>query len=284
MIPLDPPAMTVKETLNAACRRLRNSVLKIRLLDRERDLSAAEEIYINAAKHNDLYALAIAAQKAEELLPDRDGAHLRNLYSAGLVGRKHGRLKYDALKARAPFGRCLLCGNSEIGSLDHHLPKDTLPLYTICPVNLVPACGKCNQMKGDRIGATGDQRTLHPYYDRPGQTGRYLFADITSWPVQFRIQALPEWDAELHARVEYHFHTFKLAQRYSEFCISVVTANQWLHQKIRRESGVPALTAHLQEDAEQHASTHGVNAWDTALRYGLADSAWYLHQGVFESP
>lgn len=284
MIPLDPPVMTVEETLTASCRRLRNSVLKIRLLARETDLSAAEKTYIDAAEHNSLYTLATTARKAEQLLPDRDGAHLRTLYSAGLVGRKDGRIKYDELKARAPFGRCLLCGNSEIGSLDHHLPKDTLPLYTICPVNLVPACGKCNQMKGDRIGATAGQRTLHPYYDRPGQTGRYLFADITSWPVQFHIQALPEWDAELRTRVEYHFRTFKLTQRYAEFCISVVTANQWLHQKIRRESGAPALTAHLQEDAEQHAGTHGLNAWDTALRYGLADSAWYLNQGVLESP
>ncbi|MEU8995014.1 hypothetical protein AB0C95_09380 [Streptomyces caniferus] len=284
MIPVDPPFMTVKDTLTAACKRLRNSVLRIRILAREKDLSAAEETYINAAEHNELYRLAITAREAEELLPDRDGVHLRNLYNAGLVGRKDGRIKYDELKARAPYGRCLLCGNGEIGSLDHHLPKDMLPLYAICPVNLVPACGKCNQMKGDRIGVTTSQRTLHPYYDRPGQTGRYLFADITSWPVQFRIQALPEWDAELRARVEYHFHTFKLAQRYAEFCISEVTANQWLHQKIRRESGVLALTAHLQEDAEQHASTHGLNAWDTALRYGLADSAWYLHRGVLESP
>ncbi|MGW5354747.1 hypothetical protein ACWERV_30075 [Streptomyces sp. NPDC004031] len=284
MIPLDPPAMTVKETLTAACMKLQNSVLKIRLLARERDLSAAENIYIDAAENNDLYTIATTAQKAERLLPDRDGEHLRTLYSTGLVGRKDGRLKYDELKARAPFGRCLLCGNSEIGSLDHHLPKDSLPLYTICPVNLVPACGKCNVMKGDRIGATAGQRTLHPYYDRPGDNGRFLFADITGWPARFRIHALPDWDAELRARVEYHFHTFKLAQRYAEFCVSVVTGNQWLHQKIRRESGVPALTAHLREDAEQHARTHGLNVWDTALRYGLAESTWYVNQGVLESP
>ncbi|MFD9595932.1 hypothetical protein ACFWA9_24735 [Kitasatospora sp. NPDC059973] len=284
MIPLDPPEMTVKETLAAACEGLQNNVLKIRLMGREMDLSAAEKIYIEAAEHNGLYSLATTARQDELLLPDRDGEHLRTLYSAGLVGRKDGRLKYDELKARALFGRCLLCGNSEIGSLDHHLPKEMLPLYTICPVNLVPACGKCNQMKGDRIGATGGQRTLHPYYDRPGRTGRYLFADVTSWPVQFRIQALPDWDAELRTRVEYHFRTFKLAQRYAEFCISEVTASQWLHRKIRRESGVSSLTAHLQEDAQQHATTHGLNTWDTALRYGLADSTWYLHQGVLESP
>ncbi|WP_327207227.1 hypothetical protein OG336_00110 [[Kitasatospora] papulosa] len=284
MIPLDPPVMTVEETLTASCKRMQNSVRRIRLLARETDLSAAEKAYVDAAEHDGLYAFALAARDAEKELPDRDGKFLKDLYKTGLVGRRDGRRKYDELKARAPYGRCLLCGNSEIGSLDHHLPKEALPLYTICPVNLVPSCGKCNQMKGDRIGATASERTLHPYYDRPGQAGRYLFADVTSWPVQFRIQALPAWDAELCARVKYHFRTFKLAQRYAEFCVSEVTASQWIHRQIRSEGGVPALTAHLQEDAEQHAHSHGLNTWDTALRYGLADSAWYLNHGVLESP
>ncbi|MEV7740079.1 hypothetical protein AB0O75_50105 [Streptomyces sp. NPDC088921] len=280
MIPLAPPAMTVKDTLAAACRRLQDPVLKKRLLAREADLSAAEKKYARFAEQDRLYALAIYERDVEKKTPDRDGAQLKTLYSAGLVGRQDGRKKYDELKARAPLGRCLLCGNGEIGSLDHHLPKEALPLYVICPVNLVPACGKCNQMKGDRIGTTAGQRTLHPYYDRPGQTGRYLFADITGWPVQFRVQARPDWDAEFRARVQYHFDTFQLARRYAEFSVSVVTADQWLHKKIRTEGGIPALTAHLREAAEQHARTHGINAWDTALRYGLAESTWYFHHGV----
>ena len=98
------------------------------------------------------------------------------------------------------------------------------------------------------------------------------------------IQARPEWDAELSDRVEYHFRTFDLAQRYAEFCVSMVTGNQWIHRKIRHESGMQALAAHLREDAEQHASTHGINAWDTALRYGLADSTWYHQHGVDQDP
>ncbi|MGW3557970.1 hypothetical protein ACWDNT_11465 [Streptomyces sp. NPDC000963] len=284
MIPLAPPAMTVKDTLAAACDGMRNNVLKLRLKGRELDLSAAETTYISAAENDRLYSFAITAKHTQEQIPDRDGEHLKDLYTAGLVGRKDGRRKYDELKARAPFGRCLLCGNSEIGTLDHHLPKDALPLYAICPVNLVPACGKCNQKKGDRVGATAYQRTLHPYYDRPGLTGRYLFADITSWPVRFRIQALPEWDAELSSRVDYHFRTFQLADRYAEFCVSLITANQWLHQKIRREGDRRTLAAHLQEDADQHAQTHGLNLWDTALRYGLAESSWYLDHGLHETP
>ncbi|MEB3959638.1 hypothetical protein OKJ48_05145 [Streptomyces kunmingensis] len=77
---------------------------------------------------------------------------------------------------------------------------------------------------------------------------------------------------------------FNLAQRYAEFCVSEVTGKQWFHQQIRSESVAPNLSPHLREDAEQHARSHGLNAWDTALRYGLAESAWYLNYGVLENP
>ncbi len=183
MIYVEPPDMRVEDTLTASCAGLQDASLKKRMLTRGPDLSAAEKAYKYAAEHDGLYAFALARQITQKLQPDPESEELRNLYSEGLVGRKEGRVKYDELKVRAPFGRCLLCGNSEIASLDHHLPKDALPLYAICPANLVPACSKCNQVKGNRIGTTATQRTLHPYYDRPGGAGRYLFADVQSWPV-----------------------------------------------------------------------------------------------------
>ncbi|MCX4967457.1 hypothetical protein OHA98_22390 [Streptomyces sp. NBC_00654] len=272
--------MRVKDTLAASCAGIREAALKDRLLDREADLTAAEENYTDAGASGGLYLLALAGQAGEKLKPDPDGALLRDVYSRGLVARTEGRVRYDELKARAPFGRCLLCGNGEVGALDHHLPKDSLPLYTICPANLVPVCGTCNLAKGNRIGTSPGERTLHPYYDRPGTTGRYLMADVSSWTVQFRIQPLPDWDSELRQRVDHHFRSFKLAERYAEFAVSPLTSQQWLHRSIWRAGGSQALAAHLKEDADHHARTHGPNMWDTALRYGLADSDWYLSGGV----
>lgn len=284
MIPLDPPDMQVKDTLTASCVGMQDLKLKARLLTRESDLSAAEQEYTQAAEDNRLFALALVKQEAEEQRPDPDGDELRDLYSAGLVNRKEGRLKYNEIKARAPFGHCLLCGISEISSMDHHLPWKNFPIYAICPANLVPACSKCNQAKGDRIGTSPNERTLHPYYDRPDAEGRYLIADVSAWPVRFHIQPRPEWSAELRQRIEHHFYIFNLLRRFAEFSISTLTSNQWLHQKMFRLGGTQALTAHLREDADQHAKSHGLNAWETALRYGLADSAWYVSQGVHEAP
>jgi len=284
MIHIGPPDMKVKDILTASCAGMQDLKLKKKLLEREPDLSAAEQAYVQAAECDGLFTLAVDAQVAEKRLPAPQRKELQDLYSAGLVGRKHGRVKYDELQARAPYGHCLLCGNGEVSSLDHHLPKDSLPLYAICPANLVPACGKCNQAKGNRIGTVASQRTLHPYYDSLGEVERYLIADVQGWPVQFRIQPLAEWDSELSQRVMHHFRVFNLEQRFAEFSVSPLASTRLHHQKILRLGGPSNLAAHLQEDAEFHSSTHGLNHWGTALRYGLADSVWYADHGVNDAP
>lgn len=280
MIPFEPPTIRVWQALAASCAGMQDNDLKARLLAREHDLSTAEKMYIEAAERNTLSTFALDTKAAELKSKDPDGALLKDLYTSGLVGRTKGRAIYDQLKARHPYRRCLLCGHGEITSLDHHLPKASFPLHTVCPVNLVPACSRCNQAKGDRIGNTGGERTLHPYYDRPGSAGRYLFATVDQWPVQFHVRPLPTWSTELTERVEHHFTVFKLTQRYSEFSVPMVAGFRWIHRQIKNKNGAQALTAHLLEDATEHVSTHGLNAWETALRYGLAASSWYLEDGL----
>ncbi len=61
---------------------------------------------------------------------------------------------------------CPMCGAPRTSSLDHYLPKEHYPEYTVFSKNLVPAC-KCNSSKGKKVtGSTaGLERILHPYYD-----------------------------------------------------------------------------------------------------------------------
>ncbi|GAA0324800.1 hypothetical protein GCM10010302_74920 [Streptomyces polychromogenes] len=53
----------------------------------------------------------------------------------------------DALKAAAIYG-CTICGVAKPEQIDHHAPKNLYPLLALTPLNLVPACGLCNQGKG----------------------------------------------------------------------------------------------------------------------------------------
>jgi len=46
---------------------------------------------------------------------------------------------------------CFLCSISEVSSLDHYLPKELFPHFSILPQNLIPSCSKCNSLKGTKI-------------------------------------------------------------------------------------------------------------------------------------
>lgn len=75
-------------------------------------------------------------------------------------------LRGDLLK-RIIVARCPFCGISESSTLDHYLPKEQYPEFSIFPKNLVPSCALCNTRKKDRILEKGtDVRMfLHPCFD-----------------------------------------------------------------------------------------------------------------------
>ena len=76
-----------------------------------------------------------------------------------------GRKYYDAIKLLAPYGRCPLCGQREVKTLDHYLPKSKFPLYAVTPYNLIPACSDCNKDKFNDVSICREKETIHPYYD-----------------------------------------------------------------------------------------------------------------------
>jgi len=60
---------------------------------------------------------------------------------------------------------CPMCGSIHSGTLDHYLPKEDYPIFSVFSQNLVPAC-KCNSRRGRTLyGATLNERVLHPYFD-----------------------------------------------------------------------------------------------------------------------
>lgn len=63
-------------------------------------------------------------------------------------------------------GACPVCGGASAATLDHHLPKDIFPQFSLYSRNLVPACNRCNHVKGVRyLGANVGERGVHPYFD-----------------------------------------------------------------------------------------------------------------------
>lgn len=63
-------------------------------------------------------------------------------------------------------GACPVCGRPALGTLDHYLPKATYSEFSFFSKNLIPACDRCNNNRGETLkGTAPEHRPIHPYYD-----------------------------------------------------------------------------------------------------------------------
>lgn len=64
------------------------------------------------------------------------------------------------------FDECPFCGLSEPKTLDHYLPKEDFPEFSVYPKNLIPMCSVCNSCyKGVKCFKGGRRLFIHTYYD-----------------------------------------------------------------------------------------------------------------------
>jgi 5-methylcytosine-specific restriction endonuclease McrA len=190
-----------------------------------------------------------------------------------------GRLYYEKLMASAPQGRCPLCGQPMVSTLDHYLPKTEFPSLVVTPFNLIPSCGDCNKLKLNALAKTADEQTLHPYFDNV-ELAVWLKARILQTkPVaaQFYVDsgALPP---NMAKRVEHHFNTFHLAIRYASQAANELVGIQGGIVNLLHYSGSTAVNNELLSRADSWAK-HKVNCWQTALYAALAANDWYCKGG-----
>lgn len=70
----------------------------------------------------------------------------------------------DSIRNDNANSLCSMCGSMHSGTLDHVLPKEKYPEFSVFTKNLVPAC-KCNTFKSTTIANSAGHRMLHPYFD-----------------------------------------------------------------------------------------------------------------------
>lgn len=211
----EPPTVTAEDSAQACVERIRDKDL------RRRVLNACPEFLDNSEKMQ-------ASAKSFTLHTTRDGDYpvtnvegdeLRMLYKNQLSKpRRPARSKiYDRIKASAPHGMCVYCGESVATGLDHFIPQSRVPGLAIDPWNLVPACSECNGGLLDYFSQRPDEQLLHPYF--APKIGRWLTATVDhTYPavVCFGAAPDPSLDPELQTRVRHQFDTLQLGKRYRE--------------------------------------------------------------------
>lgn len=77
-------------------------------------------------------------------------------------------LKEVIISSQTPFyqNKCAYCGIGGIDSMDHYVPKEKYPEYSVHPFNLVPSCSKCNSKKSDLFIKNECRAIFNPYCDK----------------------------------------------------------------------------------------------------------------------
>jgi hypothetical protein len=169
---------------------------------------------------------------------------------------------------------CPMCGSSVTGALDHFLPKEAFPEFSVMAANLVPACTSCNSSVKGRTykGESPDEWLIHPYFDTLAKSDLWEIRIIQPYPAA-RFEAIPSshHSPSIQKRVAFHLK-YVLGEQFQRAC-----TNAWatLPQHMRNVAPTAApisvadVHAELTRLVSYHYITTGRNAWLSAFHRGL---------------
>lgn len=188
-----------------------------------------------------------------------------NLYSHPKEGSVQLPVLDELKKIRRKLNLCPCCG--ELGTpdtLDHYLPKDDYPHFSVIPANLVPMCTICQRAKGTKVGNGQNPRFfLHPYFDI------FLSKELVHLKVTPPFEQ-PSFILEPNQNLQHqeieivstHFNELNIHNRYNEFLESSYIKLLRYADMIRKKNG--DVKSRI-EECRDLAKMEGVNSWDNIL-------------------
>lgn len=196
-------------------------------------------------------------------------------------------LRGNLLK-RVSVARCPFCGISESSTLDHYLPKEQYPEFSVFPKNLVPSCAVCNTRKRDRILDEGtDVRLfLHPCFDAIPDLAFLTVRtrmEEDALVLSYRLTRPAGMTVRTFEHLKSHFGLLGLADRYRLMGLEHLGGQ---YPALRRAYGpdedVERVAEKLIEGAQDFEETLGPNYWLAKLYRALAANDHFC-DGGFEA-
>nr|WP_180164566.1 HNH endonuclease [Stenotrophomonas sp. SbOxS2]NYT97653.1 HNH endonuclease [Stenotrophomonas sp. SbOxS2] len=184
-------------------------------------------------------------------------------------------LRGNLLK-RISVARCPFCGISESSTLDHYLPKEQYPEFSVFPKNLVPSCAFCNTRKRDRILDEGTKvrMFLHPCYDVIPDT-EFLTVrarmEADALILSYRLTRPAGMALRTFRHLRSHFNELDLADRYRRMGLEHL-GGQYpaLHRAYGSSENAERVAEKLIEGAVDFEEVSGPNYWLAKLYRALA--------------
>lgn len=273
---LPKPHLCEQEVFDACNSKLRDKNLKARLTAFYADV-AADALSYNYHGLTEQFHLFPARNLAASNVTAKE---LVTVYKRMSSAKEPGRKYYDILKSSAPHDECPFCAHGVVKTLDHFLPKQSFPVLSVLPLNLVPSCRDCNTEKLTLVPSSSDEEIFHPYYDNIDGDNwlKATVLQIAPVALTFSVDAPAHWSNPKKARIENHFDKLKLGMLYSTQAARLLTGIKSQVQSLYGAGGTVAVRKHLEESATTW-SVPNMNSWQAASYRALAGSVWYCTGG-----
>jgi hypothetical protein len=274
---LEKPVRTSRQTFITCIDRVKDVALKARLELVENEIVQASDDFEAAATTANLHTLVPSNGVGGRVTT----AEMSDVYTLRMAKKgSPGRPIYDELLSAPAHGRCPLCGQRTVSTLDHHLPKAYYPALAVAPINLVPACMDCNKAKIDSMPHAREEETIHPYFDDV-EDDLWLHAVVVETlppALRFYVDPPNHWDGTKIARVRHHFKVLNLSRLYaSQGAEELLNIRHYL-KTLFSETGGDAVKTHLQDKAMSCEQARK-NSWQSAAYRALSASEWYCIGG-----
>lgn len=204
----------------------------------------------------------------------------------GLYTPSDGKLPFsqlEVMRKRNGLVVCPSCGEpGRPRTLDHYLPKDIFPEFSVLLLNLTPMCDWCQGEKlAGYVTEDGQKRYIHPYFD---DVDRVLFS-ITFMPPfstpSIDIAVRNDIPEDLRSLVMYHLEGVDFLTRFKDY-FSTRYMSVLRKAKTSREGGKRRLrddfTLFLENEEEK-----SINSWEAVLYRSILENdelMAYLEDGA----
>ncbi len=277
MIPIDKPNYTTDEVFECCINKVRNQVHKQNLRNCKADVINSAEDFENKFAKNEIYLIS----QTQVIVAPIGKVEMIKVYSNGMLPTSMpGRKYYDKILSSAPNKICPLCSIRESFTIDHYLPKALYPIFSVTPINLVPACKTCNQDKRISFPTSDVTQTLHPYYDNVNYINWIKAKVLQTFPVAFDFYPDPPsyWDNILKERAVNHFDAYNLNEVFSSNANRRLAGDKERLKNLFYES--PDLLLQSLWDSYNSNLHLGRNSYEAVMYFTLAMDDWFLNRGV----
>lgn len=276
MISMHPPGFSTPEVFDICIDGAQEGDRKHRIRSvRQAVLDHAEE-YLSRTHPNRLDQIDV------DFCPDEltSGSDLTWVYTNRLVASTRGREVYDKILASATGSICPLCGVKPADTIDHYLPKEHYPIFSVTPQNLVPACRVCNTHKAAKYPRSPNELFIHPYFDEIDDH-KWLHAVVIeggSKGLDFSINEVEAWDETMRLRVAHHMGNLKLVEAYSFEASFIRSDINYRLNILHQDIGAVGVRNYLLEE-EVSRRNHHLNSCRAVAYSAWANSLWFCDGG-----